>query len=209
MASFTDSSPNPGAATDYSAVVDWGDGSSLSTGGITDNGGGNYDVAASPTYAAAGEYQATITITDNRDPSRTATAYTTIDVYDHRRGHPPASHGQTAAVAPMGALDLGSSRSGKSPQPDNDLAALATLPGAEPNFLLHFPLANTSRAAATAGHTMTHPPLPTSALEAWWTQDNRPPAPHAAWAAVAVGRAVVPDLLVPESLDGLSVNLTL
>jgi hypothetical protein len=185
-ASFTDIGPNPGAATDYSAVVDWGDGSSLSTGGITDNGGGNYDVVASHTYAAAGEYQATITITDNRDPSRTATAYTTIDVYDHRRGHAPTPH--------------------------NHMAALATLPGAEPNLLLNFPLANTSRsveAALTVEHPMTHLPLPTSALEAWWTQDNRPLALRFAWTVVVDPAAHFADPLGAEPLDRLGVDFAL
>jgi N-acetylneuraminic acid mutarotase len=79
VASFIDSG-NAGAATDYSAVVDWGDNTPISTGGISDNGGGNYDVAASHTYAGAGTFTITITITDNRDPTRVATAYSTAHV---------------------------------------------------------------------------------------------------------------------------------
>lgn len=202
VASFTDCSPNPGAATDYSAVVDWGDGSSLSTGGITDNGGGNYDVAASHTYAAAGEYQATITITDNRDPSRTATAYTTIHVGHHRGGHPPAPHGQTTTTSTLDVSDLDSSDGAKSLQPDNALAALAPLLRAEPNSFLNFPLSK-----PTAEPSLTHPPLPASALEAWWAQKSLPPVQHAAWTAVAVGRAAMPDPLALESLDRLGVDL--
>jgi hypothetical protein len=86
VASFTDSA-NPGAATDYSAVVDWGDGSPLSTGGISDNVGGNYDVAASHRYNAPGTFTLTITITDNRETTRTAMAYSTANV---RPGHHPS-----------------------------------------------------------------------------------------------------------------------
>jgi hypothetical protein len=181
-----------------------GDGSSLSTGGISDVGGGNYDVAASHTYAAAGEYQATITITDNRDPNRTATAYTTIDVGHHRGGHPPAPHSQTTATSTLDVSDLDSSGSAKSPQPDNALVPLAPLLRAEPNCFFNFPLSK-----ATAEPTLTHPPLPASALEAWWAQESRPPAQHAAWTAIAVGRAAVPDLLTPELLHGLSMGVTL
>jgi hypothetical protein len=78
VASFTD--PIPGAATDYSATVDWGDDSPLSTGGISAVGGGNFDVAASHTYALPGFYTVTMTVTDNRSPDRSATAYTTVEV---------------------------------------------------------------------------------------------------------------------------------
>jgi N-acetylneuraminic acid mutarotase len=80
VSSFTDAGPNPGAATDYSAVIDWGDSSRLSTGGISDNGDGTYDIAASHTYTDPGTYTATINITDNRSTSRTASAITTIEV---------------------------------------------------------------------------------------------------------------------------------
>jgi hypothetical protein len=80
VASFTDSSANPGDPTDYRAVIDWGDGTRHSTGGISDNCGGNFDVAASHTYAAAGTYTITVAITDNRDPSCTARAYSTAQV---------------------------------------------------------------------------------------------------------------------------------
>jgi hypothetical protein len=80
VASFTDPGPDPGRATDYRAVIDWGDGTPPSLGGISQVGAGTYEVPASHTYAAAGEYQAVVTITDNRDPSRTAVAETTVEV---------------------------------------------------------------------------------------------------------------------------------
>jgi hypothetical protein len=90
VGSFGDSSCNPGAVTDYSAIIDWGDHSRPSTGGISDNGGGTFDVAASHTYAAPGPYTITITITDNRDPTRNATAYSDAEVTDG--GSAPSRH---------------------------------------------------------------------------------------------------------------------
>jgi hypothetical protein len=64
VASFTDTDPNPGPDTNYTARIAWGDGR-ISTGGISDNGGGNFDVASSHTYATAGTYTITVTVTDN------------------------------------------------------------------------------------------------------------------------------------------------
>jgi hypothetical protein len=80
VASFTDAGPNPGQATDYKAVINWGDGTPLSTGGVSVLGDGTYEVAASHKYAAAGSYSITITITDTRDPSRVAGASSDAEV---------------------------------------------------------------------------------------------------------------------------------
>jgi len=80
VAQFTDAGPNPGLASDYQAVINWGDQTAESTGGISDLGGGNYEVAASHTYDTAGSYTITITITDTRTAGRTATAISTAIV---------------------------------------------------------------------------------------------------------------------------------
>jgi YVTN family beta-propeller protein len=110
VASFTDSGPNPGAATDYSAVVDWGDHSPLSTGGISDDGGGSYDVAASHTYYNSGTYSITITITDNRDLTRTATALSSADVTAPSSFLQESSHPSGTATVTDGPLtDAGGS----------------------------------------------------------------------------------------------------
>jgi hypothetical protein len=61
VASFTDPDPHA-TAGDYSATINWGDGSS-STGTIAANGGG-FDVSASHTYAEEGTYPVTVTIQD-------------------------------------------------------------------------------------------------------------------------------------------------
>ncbi len=62
VASFTDADPG-GTAADYTAQIDWGDGSS-STGSITAGGGNGFVAQGSHSYATAGSYQVTVTITD-------------------------------------------------------------------------------------------------------------------------------------------------
>ena len=63
VASFTD--PNTSAvAGDFSATISWGDGQT-STGTVTSNGAGGFNVTASNTYAEAGSYTATIAVQDN------------------------------------------------------------------------------------------------------------------------------------------------
>jgi len=49
IASFTDADPN-GVAADYTATINWGDGSALSSGAITANGGGGFNVAGTHMY---------------------------------------------------------------------------------------------------------------------------------------------------------------
>ena len=62
VASFTDADPN-GVVADYSASIDWGDGTALATGTIIANSKG-FDVHGTHTYAAPGAHTATITIHD-------------------------------------------------------------------------------------------------------------------------------------------------
>jgi hypothetical protein len=67
IATFTDSDPN-GTPTDYTAVINWGDGSSSTTGTIIQTGtspnGSTFSVNASHVYAEEGSYQTQVTITD-------------------------------------------------------------------------------------------------------------------------------------------------
>jgi len=62
VASFTDADPG-GTAADYTAQISWGDGAS-STGSITAGSGGGFVVQGSHSYATAGNYQVTVTISD-------------------------------------------------------------------------------------------------------------------------------------------------
>lgn len=81
VATFTD--PDAAAqASDYSASIDWGDGSSAGTGTITKNQDGSFSVSGSHTYADEGSYTIKATITDTGDASNTATVTDTANVSD-------------------------------------------------------------------------------------------------------------------------------
>ncbi len=74
LASFTDGNP-VSVVADYSAVVDWGDGSQ-SSGTVSGPNGGPYTVSGSHTYAATNTYVVSVTL---RGPAgASATAYTTL-----------------------------------------------------------------------------------------------------------------------------------
>jgi|GEM_PF-3048825 len=62
VATFADSDPG-GTAADYTATIDWGDGSPPSPGAVTASGVG-FAVGGSHTYASAGAHTATVTIAD-------------------------------------------------------------------------------------------------------------------------------------------------
>jgi PKD repeat protein len=80
VASFTD--PNTAAtAAEYSASIDWGDGSAATAGTISGSGG-NFTVSGSHTYAEEGTYTVSVTITDVDNLANQATATTTATVGD-------------------------------------------------------------------------------------------------------------------------------
>ena len=68
VATFNDADPQ-GTAGDYSATIDWGDGSTPDAGSVAASGGG-FQVSGGQTYATAGSYATRITI---RDTSATLT----------------------------------------------------------------------------------------------------------------------------------------
>ncbi len=76
VATFTDSDPG-GTASDYTASIDWGDGSAPLPGSVRASAGG-FAVGGSHVYAAAGSYTATVTITDAGGSTATATATVTV-----------------------------------------------------------------------------------------------------------------------------------
>lgn len=77
VARFTDA--DPGAAlSDYTATVDWGDGTAAGAGTIAALPGGGFSVTAAHRYAAAGTYQVRTTIVDAGGVSQTATTTMTV-----------------------------------------------------------------------------------------------------------------------------------
>lgn len=81
VATFND--PDTSAsASEYSATINWGDGSPTSSGTITSTGGGNFTVSGTHTYAEEGTYTVTVTITDVDNVSNTATTTSTATVAD-------------------------------------------------------------------------------------------------------------------------------
>ena len=80
VATFTADPSAP--ASQYTATIDWGDGSSPSTGMITGDGTGNFTVTGDHTYAEEGGDTLSVTITDTTDSSNTATVNSTANVGD-------------------------------------------------------------------------------------------------------------------------------
>ncbi len=72
VATFTHAKP-AGAASDYAATINWGDGSSSVAGTVSVAAGGGFEVKGSHTYAAAGQYTTSVTINDVGGAKATAT----------------------------------------------------------------------------------------------------------------------------------------
>src|SRR6266516_3109442 len=80
VATFTD--PDAAAtASEYSATIDWGDGSAT-TAGTIGGSAGSFSVSGTHTYAEEGPYSVTVTITDVDNAGNTATANSTATVAD-------------------------------------------------------------------------------------------------------------------------------
>jgi hypothetical protein len=101
VSSFHDDEPGM-VALNYTALVDWGDGSPLSTGGVSDNRDGTWDVAASHTYADPGSYPVTVSIFDTHPGGLTATATSTVVVT--APGPAPSGNGGEGAGAEFASL---------------------------------------------------------------------------------------------------------
>jgi PKD repeat protein len=80
VATFTDSYDN--AATDFTATINWGDSTSISTGSLTRTSAGHYTVTGSHTYTDEGSYTVSVTISDNGPGTATASSTSTAMVAD-------------------------------------------------------------------------------------------------------------------------------
>ena len=81
VATFTDPDP-AGTPAEYSATIDWGDGTPISDGAISKTPEGTFTITGSHTYTDEGAATATVTIHDIDNPANTATAATTVTVGD-------------------------------------------------------------------------------------------------------------------------------
>ena len=79
VAGFTDADPN-GQAADYSASIDWGDGSrSLGTVSADASTPGQFDVLATHGYLVAGSYPVTVNLSDREGATAVATSTAVIE----------------------------------------------------------------------------------------------------------------------------------
>jgi uncharacterized repeat protein (TIGR01451 family) len=80
VATFTDPD-STATASEYSAAIDWGDGSATTVGTISGSAG-SFTVSGAHTFAEEGTYPVKVTITDVDNASNTATANSTANVAD-------------------------------------------------------------------------------------------------------------------------------
>jgi hypothetical protein len=93
VASFTDADPNA-LAGNYSATINWGDGSS-SAGTVSRNGKGGFDVSGQHSYAEEGSVVTSVTISDVGGASTRVSGTTTV-------GDAPLTATSVAATATFG-----------------------------------------------------------------------------------------------------------
>src|SRR6185312_7819540 len=71
VATFTDAAPGA-AAGDFTATIDWGDGTSSAAGSVS-GGSGTFTVAGGHTYAHSGSFSVTVSVFETATPSSPAT----------------------------------------------------------------------------------------------------------------------------------------
>ena len=81
LATFTDPDPNA-TASEYTATIDWGDGSPMDTGTVSGPAGGPFTVAGSHLYADEGNYPITVSVADADNKANSATVTDTATIGD-------------------------------------------------------------------------------------------------------------------------------
>jgi hypothetical protein len=105
VGSFTDANPNA-PSSDFSATIDWGDGSSSS--GVVGASEGSFFVSGSHTYAAAGSPAVKVIVTDDGAMSATISSSATVagpPAPTTRCPAPPAVGGPSSEPASVAASD--------------------------------------------------------------------------------------------------------
>jgi hypothetical protein len=102
VAVFADADPQATPAS-FTATVSWGDGATTSGAAVAANPGGpGFVVAAGHTYATAGTFPTTVTITDDGASTITATGTATATAPPAAGAPAPAAPGPTPAPLPAG-----------------------------------------------------------------------------------------------------------
>jgi hypothetical protein len=105
VASFTDAAGAQAAAGDFTATIDWGDGSS-SAGTLTQTAAGAFDVKGTHTYTTAGAKSLTIKVDDEEGQTLTMTATATVPVLPNT-GQPQTPVQPSMPLLPLLALAFG------------------------------------------------------------------------------------------------------
>jgi hypothetical protein len=187
VATISDSDTNT-LPSDYTATVNWGDGTSDQNVTIT-GGNGSFGVADSHTYAAAGSYTITVTVSYVTNTANSAVATDAVDVSSPPASAatgPPSVTGRTAAFSgsanPEGSLTTVHFDYGLDPKyfgggpivyiastPDQTIGSdftthtfSASVSGLVPNALYHVRLVATNNTGTTFGPDVTFitPPAP-------------------------------------------------
>jgi hypothetical protein len=102
VASFTDAAGAQAKAADFTAAINWGDGTS-SAGTLTQTGAGAFDVSGTHTYATAGTKALTIAVTDEEGQTLSMTATATVPALP-ATGQPQAPIRPSMPLLPLFAL---------------------------------------------------------------------------------------------------------
>jgi large repetitive protein len=105
VASFTDAAGSQAAVGDFTATINWGDGSS-SAGTLTHTAAGAFDVKGTHTYATAGTKSLTIKVDDEEGQTLSMTATATVPALP-TTGHPQTPVQPSTPLVPLLALVFG------------------------------------------------------------------------------------------------------